>query len=132
MALNPQFVGTPRFASASTGTAANTNTTPSAASVTAVLTMGATGGRIDSVYVRYQGGNTQSTVLRFFVTPSGGSPALVHEESLPALTTLSQTQANNAVIWRPSLVLPASASLGVLIGTAVTSAFTVAVEYGEF
>ena len=131
MAINPNFIATPRFASVSTGTAAVTSTEPATASVTVVLTMQAAG-RVDSVYVRYLGGNTQSTVMRFFVTPSGGSPSLVHEESLPALTTLSNTAANSYILWRPNLVLPNAATLGVTIGTAVSNGFRVSSEYGEF
>jgi hypothetical protein len=131
MAINPSFIATPKFSSISTGTAAVTSTEPATASVQVVLTMAAAG-RVDSVFIRYLGNNTQSTVMRFFVYTGSGTQSLVHEESLPALTTVSNTLANQYVVWRPNIVLPSAATLGVTIGTAVSNGFRVSAEYGEY
>ena len=135
MASSPSFVGTPKFANiilnnANAGDAAYINPT----TVATVLTVGATGGRVDTVYLRPVGTNA-STVVRFFIDTIGtGGVAnrLVHEVPIPASTssTVSSLAGNT---WSARLVLPANSVLrSTVANTSVTNGIAISVEYGEF
>ena len=135
MASNPTFVGTPKFANivlnaTNAGEPAYINPT----TVATLLTIGSTGGRLDTVYIRAAGTNA-STVVRFYVDTVGtGGTAnrLVWEEQLAASTSSSVAAIPNAV-WQPRMTLPANAVLrATLANTAVTNGVVVSVEYGEF
>lgn len=135
MASSPSFVGTPKFVNiilnaTNAGDTAYINPT----TIATVLTIGSTGGRIDTVYVRPAGTNA-STVVRFWVDTTGSGGALnrlVHELPLAATTSTGvATLAGNT--WAARLVLPANSVLRATLGnTAVTNGVAVSVEYGEF
>lgn len=135
MATSPSFVGTPKFASlilnaTNGGDTAYQNPT----TVAAVLTVGATGGRLDNIYLRPTGTNG-SCVVRFWVDTVGSGGAnnkLVNEVFLTASTSTGVAALTGAQ-WSPGLVLPASTVLRVTCAnTAVTNGVCVSVEYGEF
>lgn len=132
MATTPVFAATPKISSADSGTTQNTNLNGSG-TITHVLTVGASGGRIDTVYCRPLGTTGTATALRFFVSPTGSTTAfkLIHEETLPA-NTLSQLAASTPVIWRSNLIMPANSTLGITIGTALTVGWQVTAEHGDF
>jgi len=98
------------------------------------LTMGVTGGRIDSVYVQPTGTNA-STVVRFWVDTvgSGGvNNRLIQEVALTASTSTGVSALTQG-FWAANLVLPASAVLRATVAnTSVTNGVCVSVEYGEF
>lgn len=135
MASSPQFVGTPKFTNiilnaTNAGDPAYINPT----TVATILTMGSTGGRIDSVYVAPAGTNA-ATAIRFFVDTVGSGGVLnrlIYDVTAPASTSAS-TSALLPVFWAANLVLPANAVLrATLANTAVTNGVAVSVEYGEF
>lgn len=135
MASSPSFVGTPKFANlilnnANGGDTAYINPT----TIATVLTVGATGGRIDTVYIRPTGTNG-SCVVRFFVDTVGSGTTnnrLVQEVNLQASTSTGVAAlAGNT--WAARLVLPANSVLRATVAnTAVTNGVCVSVEYGEF
>lgn len=135
MATSPIFAGTPKFASVilnatNAGDPAYQNPT----TIATVLTVGASGGRIDSVYICPTGTNA-ATSLRLFVDTVGTGTTnnkLVYDVTVPAST--STTVAGiNPVFWAANLVLPANAVLRATVAnTAVTNGICVAVEYGDF
>lgn len=135
MASSPSFVGTPKFANiilnaTNAGDPAYINPT----TIATVLTVGSTGGRVDTVYVRPTGTNA-STVVRFFVDSvgSGGVNNRLVQEIPLAATTSTGVAALAGNTWAARLVLPANSVLRATIGnTAVTNGVAVSVEYGEF
>jgi len=135
MASSPSFVGTPKFANiilnaTNAGDSAYINPT----TIATVLTIGVTGGRVDTVYLRPTGTNA-SCVVRFFVDTvgSGGvANRLVQEVLIPASTS-SGVAALAGNVWSARLVLPAASVLRATVAnTAVTNGVAVSVEYGEF
>lgn len=135
MASTPSFVGTPKFASlilnnANGGDPAYINPT----TIATVLTIGATGGRIDTVYIRPTGTNA-SCVVRFFVDTVGSGTTnnrLVQEIPLVASTSTGVAILGGNT-WSAKLVLPASSVLRATVAnTAVTNGVCISVEYGEF
>lgn len=135
MAANPVFVATPKFVNlilnnANGGDPAYTNPT----TIATVLTIGGTGGRLDTVYITPVGTNA-ATALRFFVDTvgtGGTSNKLIYDATIPAATSAT-TSALVPVYWAPNLVLPAGAVLRATVAnTAVTNGVCVSVEYGEF
>lgn len=135
MATSPIFVGTPKLANiilnaTNAGDSAYQNPT----TIATVLTIGSTGGRIDSVYVSPTGTNA-STSVRFYIDTTGSGGAnnrLIYESGLAA-TTSSSVAPLIGFTWRPGLVLPANAVLRATVAnTAVTNGVCVTVEYGEF
>lgn len=135
MATSPVFVATPKFASlilnnSNGGDPGYTNPT----TVATILTIGATGGRLDSVYISPVGTNA-ATSLRLFVDTvgSGGSNnKLIYDVTVPASTS-STVAGLTPVFWAANLVLPASAVVRATVAnTAVTNGVCVAVEYAEF
>lgn len=135
MASNPVFAATPKFASiilnnTNGGDTAYQNPT----TIATVLTMGASGGRIDTVYIRPAGTNA-SCVVRFFVDTvgSGGANNKLVDEEAVAASTSSGVATLVPAIWRAGLVLPANAVLrATCANTAVTNGIAVSVEYSEF
>lgn len=135
MASSPLFVGTPRFANLVLNNANGGDpaySTPT--TVATVLTIGASGGRLDTVYFTPLGTNA-ATSLRLWVDTvgSGGSNnKLVYDVPLAAST--STTVAGLVqVLWGANLVLPANAVLRATVAnTAVTNGVCVSVEYGDF
>lgn len=135
MAASPSFVGTPKFknlilSNSNGGDPAYINPT----TIATVLTIGSTGGRIDSVYITPTGTNA-ATSLRLWVDTVGTGGAdnrLVYDVTVPAST--STTVAGiTPVFWAANLVLPANAVLRATVAnTAVTNGVCVSVEYGEF
>lgn len=124
MASNPLFLGTPKIASVSTGLTANT-ALDGTGTLTTLLTMGSSGGKIDTIYLRHLGTNV-ATAVRFFVNDK-----LVWEETMGA-NTLTQAAASSPGIWRANLLIPASATVKITIGTTIASGIMVTAEYGEF
>jgi hypothetical protein len=135
MASTPSFVGTPKFASivlnnSNGGDSAYINPT----TVVAVLTIGATGGRIDTVYLRPTGTNA-SCVVRFWVDTvgSGGANNRLIQEIPLAASTSSGVSTLVGSTWPAKLILPASSVLRATVAnTAVTNGVAISVEYGEF
>lgn len=137
MASSPTFVGTPKFANlilnnSNGGDTAYINPT----TIATVLTIGSTGGRIDTVYLRPTGTNG-SCVVRFWVDASGSGAGgannrLVQEVALAASTSSGvATLAGN--VWSARLVVPANTVLrATCANTAVTNGVAISVEYGEF
>jgi hypothetical protein len=137
MATSPSFATTPKFAqlvlnNANGGDTAYINPT----TVATVLTVGSTGGRIDTVYLRPTGTNA-SCVVRFWVDNSGTGAGttfnrLVQEVALAASTS-SGVATLGGNVWSARMVLPASSVLRATVAnTAVTNGVAIAVEYGEF
>lgn len=135
MASSPSFVGTPKFASiilnnTNGGDTAYQNPT----TIATILTVGSTGGRLDTVYLRPTGTNA-SCVVRFFVDTvgSGGTNnKLVQEVALPASTSTG-VAALAGNVWSARMILPANSVLRATVAnTAVTNGVAVSVEYGEF
>ena len=135
MASSPSFVGTPKFASiilnaTNGGDTGYQNPT----TVATILTIGSTGGRVDTVYLRPTGTNA-SCVVRFWVDTvgtGGTNNKLVQEIPLGA-TTSTGVAALAGNTWAARLILPASAVLrATCANTAVTNGVCVSVEYGEF
>lgn len=135
MATSPVFVATPKF----TNTVVNNANAGDPAYVTpttvvALLTIGAGGGRIDSVYITPVGTNAATSVRLWVDTVGTGGSAnkLIYDVTAPA-TTSATTSALVPVFWAPNLVLPASAVLRATVAnTAVTNGVCISVEYGEF
>lgn len=135
MASAPSFATTPKFANlvlnnANGGDPAYINPT----TVATVLTIGSTGGRIDTVYVRPTGTNA-SCVVRFWVdtTGSGGASNRLIQEVALAATTSTSVASLGGNTWAARMVLPASAVLRATVAnTAVTNGVCVSVEYSEF
>lgn len=135
MASSPSFVGTPKFSSlvlnaTNGGDPAYINPT----TIATVLTIGATGGRVDTVYLRPTGTNASCSV-RFWVDTVGTGGVLnrlVQDISIPA-TTSTGVAALAGNTWAARLILPANAVLRATVAnTAVTNGIAVSVEYGEF
>ena len=135
MASSPSFVGTPKFASVilnatNAGDPGYINPT----TIATVLTVGASGARIDTVYVCPTGTNA-ATSLRLFVDTDGSGGAnnrLIYDAVLPASTSTT-VAALTPTTWVANLVLPANSVLrATLANTAVTNGVCVSVEYGEF
>jgi hypothetical protein len=135
MASNPVFAATPKFANlilnaTNGGDTAYINPT----TIATVLTIGSTGGRIDTVYLRPTGTNG-SCVVRFWVDTVGSGGAnnrLIDEEFLTASTSTGVAALTPAQ-WRAGLVLPANAVLrATCANTAVTNGVCISVEYSEF
>lgn len=135
MASSPSFVGTPKFANviltnANAGDPGYINPT----TIATVLTVGATGGRIDTVYLTPVGTNA-STSLRLYVDllgTGGVANRLIYDAPIPASTSSSVT-ALTPFLWPANLVLPANAVLRATVAnTAVTNGVCISVEYGEF
>ena len=129
--INPIFVATPRFASASTGVNANTALDGSG-TITTLFTAGSNGSYIEDVYLTHLGTNV-ATVVRFFVdiTGLGTSYKLLHEETMAA-NTLSQTADSVSNYWGANIVLPAGATVGITIGTAIAAGIMVSAVGGDF
>lgn len=135
MATSPIFVGTPKFANlvlnnSNGGDAAYINPT----TIATVLTIGAGGGRIDTIIMTPVGTNAATSLRLFIDTIGTGGVAnrLVQDFTIPAATAAS-TSALAPVTWVPNLVLPASSVLRATVAnTAVTNGICVSVEYGEF
>lgn len=135
MASSPSFVGTPKFANlilnnANGGDAGYIAPT----TIATVLTIGATGGRIDTVYVRPTGTNA-SCVVRFWVDTvgTGGVANRLVQEVALAASTGSSVASLGGNVWAARLILPASSVLRATVAnTAVTNGVCVSVEYGEF
>lgn len=132
MATSPQFAATPKISSADTGTTANTNLNGSG-TITHLLTVGASGGRVDTVYCRPTGSTSTASALRFFVSPTGSTSnfKLVHEETLP-INTLTQVAATTPIVWRANIIMPAGSTMGITIGNALGAAWQVTAEHGDF
>lgn len=135
MASNPSFASTPKFANlilnnSNGGDPAYSSPT----TIATVLTIGSSGGRIDSVIASPVGTNA-ATSLRLWIDTVGSGGAnnkLVSDQTLAASTS-STVAALVPVIWRPGLVLPASAVLRATVAnTAVTNGVCLSVEYSEF
>lgn len=137
MASSPIFVGSPKFANiilnaTNAGDPAYQNPT----TIATVLTIGASGGRIDSVYITPTGTNA-ATSLRLYVDASGtgvggASNRLVYDATIAASTSTT-VAAISATVWKPGLVLAPNAVLrATLANTAVTNGVCVSVEYGDF
>lgn len=131
MAISPQFAATPKISSADTGTTQNTNLNGSG-TIVHLLTVGLSGGRVDTIYCVPTGSTSTASALRFFVSPTGSTAAfkLIHEESLP-VNTLTQVGASNPVVWRANLIMPAGATMGITIGNALGAAWQVTAEHGD-
>lgn len=135
MASSPSFVGTPKFANliltnTNGGDPAYINPT----TVATVLTIGATGGRIDTVYLRPTGTNA-SCVVRFWVDTlgTGGVANRLIQEVPLAATTSTGVATLGGNTWAARLILPANSVLRATVAnTAVTNGVAVSVEYGEF
>lgn len=135
MASSPIFVGTPKFANiilnnSNGGDAGYTNPT----TIATILTIGAGGGRIDTVYVAPVGTNAATSIRLFVDTVGTGGVAnrLIYDATVPAATAAS-TSALVPVVWPANLVLPGNAVLRATVAnTAVTNGVCVSVEYGEF
>lgn len=135
MAATPSFASTPKFANlilnnSNGGDPAYTSPT----TIATVLTVGATGARIDSVYVAPVGTNA-ATSLRLWVDTVGTGGAnnrLIYDQTVAASTSTTVASLVS-VVWRPGLVLPANSVLRATVAnTAVTNGVCVNVEYGEF
>jgi hypothetical protein len=137
MATSPIFAGTPKFANlvvnnANGGDPAYTNPT----TIATLLTVGSTGGRIDTVYFAPVGTNA-ATSIRLFVDNSGSGSGgtanrLIYDQTVAA-TTSTTVAGLIPVTWAAGLVLPPSAVLRATVAnTAVTNGICVSVEYGEF
>lgn len=135
MASSPSFVSTPKFASiilnnTNGGDTGYINPT----TVATVLTVGATGGRIDTVYLRPTGTNA-SCVVRFWVDTAGSGGAnnrLIQEVALAA-TASTGVASLGGNVWAARLVVPANSVLrATCANTAVTNGVAISVEYGEF
>jgi hypothetical protein len=135
MASSPIFVGTPKFANiilnaTNAGDPAYQNPT----TIATILTIGASGGRIDSVYITPTGTNAATSIRLFVDTVGTGTTnnRLVYDVTAAAST--STTVAGiTPVIWKPGLVLQANSVLrATLANTAVTNGVCVSVEYGDF
>lgn len=135
MASSPIFAGTPKFSNiilnnSNGGDPAYTAPT----TIATVLTVGASGGRIDSVYIAPVGTNAATSVRLFVDTVGSGTTnnKLVYDVTVPAST--STTVAGlTPVFWAANLVLPANAVLRATVAnTAVTNGVCVSVEYGDF
>lgn len=135
MATTPSFVGTPKFANiilnaTNGGDAAYLNPT----TVATLLTIGSTGGRVDTVYLRPTGTN-QSTSVRFFVDTvgTGGVANRLVQEILINASTSSVTAPLAGNTWSARMILPANSVLRATVAnTNVTNGIAVSVEYGEF
>lgn len=135
MASSPVFVSTPKFANivlnaTNAGDPAYINPT----TIATVLTVGATGGRIDSVSICPTGTNA-STSVRFFIDTvgTGGTANRLAYDCQLTASTSSSVSSLAAAYWRPGLVLPANSVLRATVAnTAVTNGVAVSVEYGEF
>jgi hypothetical protein len=135
MASNPVFVATPKFASlilnnTNGGDPGYINPT----TIATVLTVGATGGRLDTVYITPVGTNA-ATSLRIWVDTVGTGTTnnrLLYDVTVAASTSAT-TSALTPVIWAPNIVLPASSVLRATVAnTAVTNGVCLAVSYSEF
>lgn len=135
MASSPTFVGTPKFANlilnaTNGGDTAYINPT----TIATLLTVGASGGRVDTVYLRPTGTNA-SCVVRFWVDTVGSGTTnnrLVQEVALAASTSTGVASLGGNV-WSARLVLPANAVMRVTCAnTAVTNGVCVSAEYGDF
>lgn len=135
MATSPIFAGTPKFANlilnnSNGGDPAYTSPT----TIATVLTIGSSGGRLDTVYLVPVGTNA-ATSLRLWVDTVGSGGAnnrLIYDQTMAA-TTSATTSALIPIIWSAGLVLPANAVLRATVAnTAVTNGVCVSVEYGEF
>ncbi len=135
MATSPSYIGTPKFVNTIIN---NSNAGDPAYSapttVATVLTVGATGARIDTVYIAPVGTNA-ATSLRFWVDTVGTGGAnnrLVKDIPVPAATSTTVASLQN-IVWSPGLVLPANSVLRCTVAnTAVTNGVCVNVAYGEF
>ncbi len=135
MATTPAFASTPKFVNliltnANGGDPAYINPT----TIATVLTIGVTGGRIDTVYLRPVGTNA-SCVVRFYVDTvgSGGTANRLIDEEFLTTSTSTTVASLTPSIWRPALVLPAGSVLRATVAnTAVTNGVCVSVEYSEF
>jgi hypothetical protein len=135
MAASPSFTSTPKFASAilnatSAGDPAYQNPT----TVATVLTMGVTGGRVDTIYFTPTGTNAATSARIFIDTVGSGgvNNRLLYDVTIPA-TTSTTVAGLVPVSWAANLVLPANAVLRATVAnTAVTNGICVSVEYGEF
>lgn len=135
MASSPSFIGTPKFANIIlNATNAGDSAYISPTTIATVLTIGGTGGRIDSVYVQPTGTNG-SCVVRFWVDTVGSGSTnnrLIQEIPLPASTSTGVAVLTPG-FWAANLVLPANAVLRATVAnTSVTNGVCVSVEYGEF
>jgi len=135
MAASPIFVGTPRFVSLIVN---NSNAGDPAyaapTTIATILTMGASGGRIESIRISPVGTNAATSVRLFIDTVGTGGTAnrLIYDAPM-ALSTSTTVAALAAVVWSPGLVLPADAVLRATVAnTAVTNGVCISVEYGEF
>lgn len=131
---SPIFIATPRSSFLTTGVNANTALDGTGTVVTA-FTAGASGSKVEDVYLEHLGTNV-ATVVRFFVNNGSSNAvaannALVHEETM-ALNTLSQVAASVPIIWRANLVLPATYKLNVTIGTAIAAGIMVTAVGGDY
>ena len=135
MASGPLFVGTPKFVNlvlnnSNGGDPAYTAPT----TVATVLTIGSSGGRLDTVYISPLGTNA-ATSLRLWIdiVGSGGANNKLLYDTSVAASTSATTSSLVPVVWPANIVLPANAVLRATVAnTAVTNGVCVSVEYGEF
>jgi hypothetical protein len=135
MASSPLFVGTPKFASivlnnSNGGDTAYQNPT----TIATVLTVGASGARIDTIRLTPLGTNAASSVRLWVDTVgSGGTNNKLIYDVTVAATTGSSSAALTGNIVPVGLVLPANSVLRATVAnTAVTNGICVNVEWGEF
>lgn len=135
MASSPSFVGTPKFVNMILNNANGGDTAYIApTTIATVLTIGSTGGRIDTVYIRPTGTNA-SCVVRFWVDTAGsGGVANRLVQEVPLAATASTGLATlGGNTWAARLILPAASVLRATVAnTAVTNGVCISVEYGEF
>lgn len=135
MASAPIFVGTPKLANIILNNSNGGDPAYSApTTIATILTVGASGGRIDSVYICPVGTNA-ATSVRFFVDTVGTGTTnnrLIYDVTAPA-TTSTTVAGLTPVFWGANLVLPANAVLRATVAnTAVTNGVAISVEYGDF
>jgi hypothetical protein len=135
MASGPLFVGTPKFASVIVNNANGGDPAYSApTTVATLLTIGSTGGRLDTIYITPVGTNG-ATSVRFWLDTvgSGGANNKLLYDTTAAASTSTTVAGLVPVVWPANIVLPASAVLRATVAnTAVTNGVCIAVEYGEF
>jgi hypothetical protein len=131
----PIFVGTPNTSWSGEVTTANT-AVDGTGTVATVFTAGANGSYVRRIRAK-AGGNCTASVARFFLNNGSASSTasnnvLIGELALPA-TTASNTAAIGPDMEYPlNLVLPASYTILVCIGTTVATWWNFAAEGGNY
>ena len=133
--LNPIFVGTPVTGIGTAITAANTATDGTGTVIT-VFTAGSAGGYVRRLRIKALGTNVAS-VLRIFVN-NGSTQATAANNSLIGEIPLAISTASNVAAIGPdyeyvlNLVLAASYTINVCIGTAAAAGWIVTAEGGSY